>query len=104
MTSKNNSVKIILAAATLTAGVFFDGEFDRLLQGQVPVSTAGAVIGRPLTPMSAAGVARRTYRRGAYIARIPAGCAYGSYYGNSLYHCGGQYYQKSGSGYVIVYF
>jgi hypothetical protein len=33
------------------------------------VSTAQAVIGRPLTPMSAAGVARRTSRRcaaGAY--------------------------------------
>ena len=35
---------------------------------------------------------------------IPAGCAYGNYYGYSLYHCGGTYYQKSGSGYVIVYF
>ena len=33
------------------------------------VSTAEAVVGRPLTPMSAAGVARRTARRcaaGAY--------------------------------------
>ena len=33
------------------------------------VSTAEAVVGRPLTPMSAAGVARRTSRRcaaGAY--------------------------------------
>jgi hypothetical protein len=33
------------------------------------VSTAQAVVGRPLTPMSAAGVARRTSRRcaaGAY--------------------------------------
>ena len=28
------------------------------------VSTAQAVIGRPLTPMSAAGVARRSARRG----------------------------------------
>jgi hypothetical protein len=26
------------------------------------ISTAGAVVGRPLTPMSAAGVARRTAR------------------------------------------
>ena len=30
------------------------------------VSTAQAVIGRPLTPMSAAGVARRSARRGYY--------------------------------------
>lgn len=72
------------------------------------VSEAGAVVGRPLTPVSVAGTARRTtrrvIRRGAYIATIPAGCAYGNYYGYSLYYCGGVYYQKSGSGYVIVYF
>ena len=30
------------------------------------VSTAEAVIGRPLTPMSVAGVARRSARRGGY--------------------------------------
>ena len=34
------------------------------------ISTAGAVVGRPLTPMSYAGVARRTARR----------CAAGVYY------------------------
>ena len=71
-------------------------------------SEAEAIVGRPLTPVSAAGVARRTtrrvIRRGAYIGAIPAGCPYGSYYGYSLYYCGGTYYQRSGSGYVIVYF
>lgn len=72
------------------------------------IAPAEARVGRPATPASAAGVARRTtrrtIRRGAYIAAIPAGCAYGSYYGYNLYHCGGTYYQRSGSGYVIVYF
>ena len=72
------------------------------------ISPAEARVGRPATPASVAGVAkrttRRTIRRGAYIAAIPAGCAYGSYYGYNLYYCGGTYYQKSGSGYVIVYF
>lgn len=72
------------------------------------ISAAEARVGRPATPASVAGVARRTtrrtIRRGAYIAAIPAGCAYGSYYGYSLYYCGGTYYQRSGSGYVIVYF
>jgi hypothetical protein len=48
--------------------------------------------------------ARRMIRRGAYIAVVPAGCAYGTYYGYSLCYCGGTYYQKSGGGYVIVYF
>ncbi len=72
------------------------------------VSDAEARVGRPLTPVSVAGVARRTtrraIRRGAYIGAIPAGCPYGSYYGYSLYYCGGTYYQRSGSGYVVVYF
>ena len=72
------------------------------------VSGAEARIGRPLTPISGAGVARRTtrrvIRRGAYIATIPVGCPYGSYYGYSLNYCGGRYYQRSGGGYVIVYF
>lgn len=72
------------------------------------VSDAAAVVGRPGTPASAAGVARRTtrrtIRRGAYVATIPHGCPLGSYYGYSLYYCGGTYYQKSGSGFVIVYF
>lgn len=72
------------------------------------ISSAEARVGRPATPASVAGVARRTtrrtIRRGAYIAAIPAGCAYGSYYGYNLYYCGGTYYQRSGSGYVIVYF
>lgn len=72
------------------------------------ISQAEARVGRPATPGSVAGVARRTtrrtIRRGAYIAAIPAGCAYGAYYGYNLYYCGGVYYQPSGSGYVIVYF
>ena len=72
------------------------------------ISAAEARVGRPATPASVAGVARRTtrrvIRRGAYVAAIPAGCAYGVYYGYNLYYCGGTYYQKSGGGYVIVYF
>lgn len=73
-----------------------------------PISSAEARVGRPLTPVSYAGVARRTtrraIRRGAYLASIPRGCPYGTYYGYSLYYCGGTYYQRSGGGYVIVYF
>ncbi|HLO21441.1 MAG TPA: hypothetical protein VK192_13210 [Sphingomicrobium sp.] len=44
--------------------------------GVGPVAPAGAVIGRPLTPMSYAGVARRTtYRAGAYGAAAAANAA-----------------------------
>jgi len=72
------------------------------------IGDAEARVGHPATPGSVAGVARRTtrrtIRRGAYIGAIPAGCAYGNYYGYNLYYCGGVYYQRSGSGYVVVYF
>lgn len=44
--------------------------------GVGPVTPAGAVIGRPLTPMSYAGVARRTtYRAAAYGAYGAAAAA-----------------------------
>jgi hypothetical protein len=77
--------------------------------GVGPISPAQAVVGRPLTPGSVAGVSRRVTRRhirrtGYTIAHLPAGCAYGSYYGYSAYHCGGHYYQKSGNVYVQVTF
>ncbi len=98
--------------ATLAAG-FLLGDFEiagqQMGAGVLKIaSEAQARVGRPLTPISYAGVARRTTRRtiarGAYIAAIPAGCAYGNFYGYNLYSCGGVYYQPSGSGYVIVYF
>ena len=39
---------------------------------------AGAIIGRPLTPLSYAGVARRTVRRTAYAAPVAVGAAVGT--------------------------
>lgn len=101
----------VFAAVALTFGL---GEMPPAGQNSVPslfgfINEAGAVVGRPATPGSVAGVARRTTRRtirrrGAYYATIPHGCPLGSYYGYHLYYCGGNYYQKSGGGYVIVYF
>ncbi len=40
------------------------------------ISDADAIIGRPLTPMSYAGVARRTTRRAAYAGAYAGGVAY----------------------------
>lgn len=102
-----------LAGCAALALAFGIGEMPPPGQGIAPtffghIDDAGARVGHPATPGSVAGVARRTtrrtIRRGAYIARIPAGCPLGTYYGYSLYYCGGTYYQRSGSGYVIVYF
>jgi hypothetical protein len=49
---------------------------DEHLANGPSFTSAQAVIGRPLTPMSYAGVARRTTRRAAYAG---AGAAYGAY-------------------------
>jgi len=105
-------IKARLALFSALALVFGIGEMPPVGQRDTSlfayVNEAGAVVGRPATPGSVAGVARRTtrrtIRRGAYVAHLPAGCPLGSYYGYSLYYCGGTYYQKSGSGFVIVYF
>jgi hypothetical protein len=46
-----------------------------LTQGSASVSTADARVGRPLTPMSYAGVARRTTRRAAVAGAAATGAA-----------------------------
>ncbi len=71
-------------------------------------SKAEARMGRPLTPGSVAGVARRTTRRTIrrttmVVATLPPGCGTTVVInGTSLYHCGGTYYQASGNQYVVV--
>ncbi len=55
----NRSLRRLLLAALVLAGVPLGGVF---------VGQAHAIIGRPLTPMSYAGVARRTTRRTVYAA------------------------------------
>ncbi len=72
--------KIILSAAAtvaLAGGVFWNGE--TAINGSL-VSFAEARIGRPLTPMSYAGVARRTTRRAVAVGAGAA--AAGAYYGS----------------------
>lgn len=106
---KPSAKALIASLALLFAGSdLYIADWRVGMGGLRLVSTAEARVGRPATPGSVAGVARRTtrrtIRRGAYVGAIPAGCAYGSYYGYNLYYCGGVYYQRSGSGYVIVYF
>jgi hypothetical protein len=61
----------VLLALAMTTGVFALSCSDR--GGTAMVSTAEAVIGRPLTPMSYAGVARRTTRRAVAVGAATAG-------------------------------
>ena len=54
------------------------------------------------------GTVRRTTRRvirrsTVYVAARPAGCVATQIYGTSVLRCGGRYYQRAGSRYVVVY-
>lgn len=65
------------AAAALTVGLFWNGE--TVIDGGL-ITSAEARVGRPLTPMSYAGVARRTTRRAVAVGAGAA--AAGAYYGS----------------------
>ncbi len=72
------------------------------------IEDAHAVVGRPMTPVSVAGVARRTTRRTIrrstiYAATLPRGCTTVVIEGTSLHQCGTTYYQAHGTQYVVVY-
>nr|WP_199043528.1 hypothetical protein [Dyella sp. ASV24] len=97
--------------------------------GAMLMPSAHAVIGMPLTPVSYAGVARRTARRtvavasvatttavvattaavastvavGTMVSMLPAGCA-SVHSGNAtLFQCGGVYYRPAYQGPNVVY-
>jgi hypothetical protein len=75
-----SSCKLIVfaaAAAAFAGGLFWNGEtsIDNGL-----MTSAEARVGRPLTPMSYAGVARRTTRRAVAVGAGAA--AAGAYYGS----------------------
>ena len=99
-----------LTILTLLLGCALAG--DRYLahvseSGGILVKDAEARVGRPLTPVSYAGVARRTTRRrvvrtSAYIATLPRGCSTIVIEGVSLHQCGAIYYQPYGGRYVVV--
>jgi hypothetical protein len=77
------------------------------IEGVSLVKEAHAIVGRPLTPVSYAGVARRTTRRmiyatTIYVATLPPACTVVVVEGTSLHMCGGTYYQASGTQYVVV--
>jgi hypothetical protein len=58
----------IAVTATASLGVFFLSEHANVGASGSLISQAQARIGRPMTPMSYAGVARRTTRRAVYGA------------------------------------
>lgn len=90
--------RILIVGTLVIAGAVTDGLFIR---------QAAAIVGRPLTPVSCAGVARRTtrrmiYRSSVYVAVLPVACTVVVIEGATLYQCGGTYYQAYGTQYMVV--
>jgi hypothetical protein len=69
-------INIIAAAATAFGGLLLEADLTTF---DPHVSSAEARVGRPLTPMSYAGVARRTTRRAYYGAAAAGAVAAGAY-------------------------
>ena len=74
MIISKRKMAVILAAVTAFAGALLWNGSAYLERGLV--STSEARVGRPLTPMSYAGVARRTTRRAVYGTAAVAAGAY----------------------------
>lgn len=116
MTSKPRFVRVLALSAVAAMLCVFDPADVQLIGPR----DAHAVVGRPLTPVSYAGVARRTTRRSAYrgaaygaayaapvaaaatVATLPAGCSRADA-GGVYYACGGQRYEPYYDGPNVVY-
>jgi hypothetical protein len=95
---------VIGACGILIAG----GVMDGIARVGIVVPPASAVVGRPATPVSVAGAARRTTRRvirrsTIYAATLPVGCSTIYIDGAMVYQCGATYYQPYNNQYVVVY-
>ena len=93
---------VVMGVGLIAAALVVDGWLPIGLVGE-----AEARVGRPATPVSVAGVARRTTRRtvrrtAVYVAALPRGCTTVNIDGTTLHRCGGTYYQPYGGRYVVV--
>lgn len=98
--------RVLLWAMAGLIGLVAETDPIEWTKGNV-MSQVEARVGRPATPISAAGVARRTTRRiirrtTVYIATLPAGCTTVIVDNVSIYSCGGVYYQPYNGQYVVV--
>src|ERR1700723_2312879 len=60
--------KIAIATTTLTCATLFSFNWSEQRGASLSIESAQARVGRPLTPVSVAGVARRHNRRAAYYS------------------------------------
>lgn len=95
---------IFIACGLIATGTLIDG----VSSSGIVVEPAAAIVGRPATPVSVAGAARRTTRRvirrsAIYVATLPVGCSNIYIEGAMVYQCGATYYQPYNNQYVVVY-
>lgn len=79
--STNRLLRIALSVVT-GIGCLFLSEDISLTKSESLVTQAEARVGRPATPMSYAGVARRTTRRAVVGGAAVGAAAAGAYYGS----------------------
>lgn len=98
--------KSAIAVAAFACSAIFSFGWSEQGGISLSVESAQARVGRPLTPVSVAGVARRQTRRavygygagvaGAAVAGAAATAAAASYYGGPGYYGGSPYYRGAG--------
>ncbi len=81
MTTRTCRLSRLALAAAAGALCLFVNDNISLTQPSSLVTQADARVGRPMTPGSVAGVARRTTRRAVVGGAIVGGAAVGGYYG-----------------------
>ena len=75
MRTSHTLIRLSIAALVGSAALLWSGELPLNSKSSL-VTSAEARIGRPLTPMSYAGVARRTTRRTVAAGAVAAGAVY----------------------------
>jgi hypothetical protein len=103
---KRMTSRILIWALAGVIGLVAETDPAQWLRGNL-TSQVEARVGRPASPASVAGVARRTTRRvivrsSVYIATLPAGCTTVVIDNVTLHSCGGVYYQPYQGQYVVV--
>jgi hypothetical protein len=105
---RNRNGRAILVAITALVAIGEATDTGPMILGG---SASEAVVGRPMTPVSYAGVARRTTRRtvatsaaysappAAYVTALPAGCVMAG----GVYTCGAARYAPYYNGPTVVY-
>jgi hypothetical protein len=84
---KLSALGLVVVASGLLCSTPVTVDWSPAKMPSLSIDTADARVGRPLTPMSVAGVNRRVHRRAYYGAAAAAGAAGYGYY-NYARRCG----------------